>query len=156
MAEIRVLAVRQPWASLIVEGLKTIEIRSRPTNIRGRIAIYVSGNNKFLNDNLWYRVQLASIFNDDVRYNPQKYLPDSEYLNFGNIIGTVEISDCYPISRDEYRMRGKKHLSPMSFYIGKSVYAWELVNPTKFENPIPYKPPKGAIVWSKTVLPEGY
>lgn len=27
--EIRVLAVRQPWAALMVEGLKTIELRSR-------------------------------------------------------------------------------------------------------------------------------
>jgi hypothetical protein len=152
---IRVLAVRQPWAGLIVEGLKTIEVRSRPTNIRERVAIYACGNNKFLKDNLWYRCQLASVFENDTRYNPQKYLPDSKELHIGNIIGTVEISDCYQMSRDGYRMRGKKHLCPMSFYSHDSVYSWELNNAEKFLYPIPYKPPKGAVVWSKTELPEG-
>jgi len=38
----KTLAVRQPWASLIVSGAKNIENRSWPTNHRGPLAIYAS------------------------------------------------------------------------------------------------------------------
>lgn len=38
----RSLVVREPWASLIVSGRKTWEVRRYPTRIRGRIGI-VSG-----------------------------------------------------------------------------------------------------------------
>src|SRR5574344_220635 len=38
----RVLAVRQPYASSIIDGHKIWEMRSRPTNIRERIGIYSS------------------------------------------------------------------------------------------------------------------
>ncbi|WP_269849531.1 ASCH domain-containing protein [Methanosarcina horonobensis] len=50
----KVLAVRQPWASLIVEGLKTLEVRSRPTNIRGRVAIYGSSHNPTIAEQNWF------------------------------------------------------------------------------------------------------
>ena len=34
------LSLKQPWAALIVAGLKTIEIRSWPTRRRGRVLIH--------------------------------------------------------------------------------------------------------------------
>jgi hypothetical protein len=34
------ISLRQPWAALIVAGLKTIEIRSWPTRRRGRVLIH--------------------------------------------------------------------------------------------------------------------
>ena len=39
----RTLAVRQPWATLIAEGTKTIEVRSWKTDYRGEILIVASG-----------------------------------------------------------------------------------------------------------------
>lgn len=36
----RALSIRQPWASLIVQGLKTIEVRSWPTKHRGQLWIH--------------------------------------------------------------------------------------------------------------------
>jgi hypothetical protein len=44
MSEIRVLSVKQPWASLIVRGIKRFEARSWPPKWRGRIAIHASGS----------------------------------------------------------------------------------------------------------------
>ena len=35
----RCLSVRQPWASLIADGRKTIELRSRPLRYRGPLVI---------------------------------------------------------------------------------------------------------------------
>jgi hypothetical protein len=140
------LAVRQPWASLIIEGLKTIEVRSRPTKIRERVAIYASKDQKWLNKNMWYRVQLASELKDNPNYDPSKK------LEFGKIIGTVEIESCQYFSYSDFQATYKKHLSPYPFM---DDYEWILKNPIKFSSPIPHTPPKGAVVWSKTQLPEG-
>ena len=40
----KVLTIRQPWAELILEGKKTIELRSWNTNLRGEFLIHSSGN----------------------------------------------------------------------------------------------------------------
>jgi hypothetical protein len=42
-ASMRALSIRQPWAELILRGIKTVEYRSRPTKIIGeRFWIYAS------------------------------------------------------------------------------------------------------------------
>lgn len=38
----RCLSVRQPWASLIASGRKTLELRSKPTKYRGPLVIVAS------------------------------------------------------------------------------------------------------------------
>ena len=40
--QLRALSIRQPSAELILRGEKTVECRSQPTNIRGRVYIYAS------------------------------------------------------------------------------------------------------------------
>lgn len=40
----KALSVRQPWASLIASGRKTIELRSRPTRHRGPLLICAAQN----------------------------------------------------------------------------------------------------------------
>ena len=158
--EIRVLAVRQPRASLIVEGLKSIEVRSRPTNIRGRVAIYAT--------NHWYSYnEVKTLFDHFDKLADDKLITNymSNYASSmvpssgprGKIIGTVEIVDSVkPISTLEYEIYYNNHLAPFSQYKDGSTHFWMLKRPVKLSDPIPYKPPKGAVVWSKTVLPEGY
>lgn len=172
--EIRVLAVRQPWASLIVEGLKTIEVRSRPTNIRGKVAIYASTKKPTFNDLSYVHEKLGidqrrcydsvGVIKNDSRgtfeyigklaaiihpFHSRQY----HEKTVGNIIGTIEITDCNELSISDFREDYLKHLAPDCYW---SNFAWSLSNPFKFSEQIPYKPPKGAAVWSKTVLPEGY
>jgi hypothetical protein len=36
----KILSVRQPWASLIVNGFKDVENRTWPTRYRGRILVH--------------------------------------------------------------------------------------------------------------------
>jgi len=38
----KALSIRQPYAEMILRGIKKIEYRSMPTNIRGRVYIYAS------------------------------------------------------------------------------------------------------------------
>lgn len=154
MSEIRVLAVRQPWASLIVEGLKTIEVRSKPTNIRGKVAIYASSK-LASNDNIgWVFLSMGALQTYEQMSLDDRNKFNSVYETFaenvGKIIGTVEITGVEEAKEDSWSNR-REHFAPKN----KGKYYWNLANPQKFETPIPYKPPKGSIVWSKTKLQEG-
>ena len=95
--EIRVLAVRQPWASLIVEGLKTIEVRNRPTNIRERVAIYASSKKlssyekstfDAVLDHLEFHDMITVEQHEEIWENVQNPLTKC-------IIGSVEINNCW-------------------------------------------------------------
>ena len=46
--KMRVLSIRQPYASRIIEGRKTIELRSWNTSFRGRFYIHASGKHPTL------------------------------------------------------------------------------------------------------------
>ena len=141
--------MRQPWASLIVEGLKSIEVRSKHTNIKERVAIY-SSTTKITD---FY-------FNKELKIQKAR---DGEYPK-GVILGTVEIvasSSCN--DGIEYDLYKNEHLAPIGTVLKNKLYVeygdlyfWHLRRPVKFSEPIPYKPPKGSVVWSRTALPEGY
>lgn len=73
------LSLRQPWAELVIRGEKTVEYRSRPVNIRGRIYIYAS---------------LGRLHADDEADAAEEYGLDVDGLPRGVVIGTVEITDC--------------------------------------------------------------
>jgi hypothetical protein len=72
----RALSIRQPYAEKIMLGTKTVEYRSRPTNIRERIYIYAS-------------LQPA----DDGEEWSEFDLSPGDLLT-GVLIGTVEITNC--------------------------------------------------------------
>jgi hypothetical protein len=55
----RALSVKQPWASLIALGEKTIECRSWSTRYRGPLLIHASGPDVDLGDGDWARAGLA-------------------------------------------------------------------------------------------------
>ncbi|MDD3915423.1 MAG: ASCH domain-containing protein [Bacteroidales bacterium] len=159
--EIRVLAVRQPFADGIINGLKTIEIRSKPTKTRGRIAIYASGNRykeREIDDivgNFYYLKDLKMMTSKDYEFISQSIY----HGPVGKIIGTVELyySSAIPVcDSGSFDFYSKEHLAPITYYKKGKTYFWGLRSPIKFSEPIPYKPPKGAVVWSKTVLPDGY
>src|SRR5262245_10337168 len=40
--KLRALSVKQPWAALLVAGLKTVEVRTWATRARGRVLIHAS------------------------------------------------------------------------------------------------------------------
>ena len=77
----RALSVRQPFAEQIISGCKTIEFRSTPTNIRGRIYIYAS-----------MKPKLEAF---------KKMGKEPGDFPVGVLIGTVEIIDCKE-KPDEY------------------------------------------------------
>ena len=132
---IRVLAVRQPWASLIVLGYKTSEIRTTNTNIRERIAIHASRSKPLKKDVDWLR---SLELKDDVLNSLPK----------GAILGTVSLVESYRIeSKNSFKAHVIAHMNNPDWY-KDGLYSWEMGAPHLLDTPIEYTPPRGAIVWS--------
>lgn len=107
------LAIKQPWAWAIFNARKNIENRDWPTRFRGRIAILASkGMTQGEYAEGCYFIE---------RKEPGIVIPSYESMIRGNIIGTVEITDC-----------GKFHNN--KWFVG--TYGMLLSNPVKFITPI--------------------
>lgn len=88
MSRVVALSVKQPWAWLLVRGLKDVENRSWATRFRGRVLIHAS---KGMTRKYYEEVQ------DFLRCNRALMgigLPHFEELKRGGIIGEVTIVDC--------------------------------------------------------------
>jgi len=106
----RGLIVREPWISLILSGKKTWEMRSRSTNIRGRIGLIEAGS--------------------------------------GLIVGEVDIVNCfYPLDQSEAKLLIKFHQIKDLSLIAKWNTPWVMSNPKRYDNPVPYSHPRGAVTW---------
>ncbi|MBQ2873348.1 MAG: ASCH domain-containing protein [Bacilli bacterium] len=112
----KVLTIREPWASLIVNGYKKYEFRSWKTNYRGKILIHAGLN---LDKNMFNRFKDYNI----------------ECIK-GAIIGEAEIVDCILVSK-EFNDTLRK-IDPIVY--GRSnyteTYAWKLENVIKYNKPI--------------------
>jgi len=109
------LAIRQPYAWLVANGIKDIENRSRRTHYRGQVLIHAS-----LNEDLLFEDSLA-----ELSTRAEIELPSS--YKTGGIIGVAEIVGCE-------RRNGSQWKDPSS-------WGWILAN----ARPLPFKPCKGAL-----------
>ena len=109
----KVLTVKEPWASLIINGYKMYEFRSWKTNYRGKILIHAGRSVE--KDN----VDLLNDYNLD--------------YSFGYIIGEVELED-YILVDDKFQEeleRSNKLVYGRSNHVG--LYAWKLSNIVKYK-----------------------
>lgn len=135
----KAITIKQPWASLIVEGIKDIENRTWKTNFRGRILIHAGEDRKntldILNENQ---------FNDLCHSKCAMYFGKTLRQNWvrGAIIGCVEIVDCvinHPSIWAEKTPTGFIGEYELPIHEDQIVYNWVLANPIKFDKPIPCK-----------------
>lgn len=118
----KAITVKQPWASLIVTGLKPIENRTWNTNFRGRVLIHTSATPvKGLPCEILSPLQYAAVFSAGRL--------DALIAPCGAIIGSVEIVDCVIDHSSIWAektnlMRGDK-----------PIYNWVLANPIEFNTP---------------------
>ena len=110
------LSVRQPWANLIVLGLKDIEIRTWATKYRGRLLIHAGMT--FDRVAMW-------------RF-PMETVPR------GAIIGSVKLAEILRFTRKTWKEEGDRHLDTGQFPL-ETAYAWILEDQRPFSEPIPYK-----------------
>ncbi len=145
----KALSIKQPWASLIVHGIKDIENRTWKTNFRGRIYIHASEK---------YQSNLDAMLTTE-----QSKIVKDFYTHWTSsaIIGEVEIVDCV-INHDsiwaektilEPNRFDKKYWDPnfvnksnfisklynkdlIAFKNSKPIYNWVLANPILYDKPI--------------------
>ena len=110
------LSVCQPFAELIVQGKKTIELRKWNTKFRGEFLVHAAKN----------------ILIDDC-----KRMKISSSITTGAIIGKVKLTDVKKYESDkELKSDKKKHHSLSD--ITKNKYGFILESPKKLRVPIPY------------------
>ena len=115
----KVLTIKQPWASLIVENYKKYEFRSWKTNYRGKILIH-SGLS--LEKDMLERFTCYNL----------------DYV-CGTIIGEAELVDCILV--DEKFNKELRDIDPIVYGRSNHVetYAWKLENVKKYDKPIAIK-----------------
>lgn len=112
------LGVQQPWAELILRGVKTIEVRSLPTQVRGTIYLYASRKVSALDAAL----TTATAQNIDVDALPK-----------GLLVGTVEIIGSRPCTPAD----AAAACVPANVLAGRQ--AWVLANPQRLPKPLPVR-----------------
>lgn len=113
----KALSIRQPWAELILQGRKTLELRSWTTHYRGRIYIHAA---KQIN-----------------REACQLYGFDPCRLARGALVGSVEILNTTLLTDERYLESRQQHMVPYDW--PGSMCAWELAKPQRFPHPVPLK-----------------
>ncbi len=73
----------------------------------------------------------------------------------GLIVGECEVVGCTTeLSQTEFAQHKDKHCSKSTTKPYSKTYAWKIQNAKKYDDPIPYSHPKGAIIWVKVTLSE--
>lgn len=86
----KVLSIRQPWASLIAAGLKTVETRSWPTRWRGALVIQ-AGRSRTFQERKLCALELRE-------HLERAELPKFDELPRGCVVAVCRIVDCLETS----------------------------------------------------------
>ena len=120
----KVLSLTEPYATLIKNGIKTIETRSWKTNYRGRLYIHAS----------------STTIPKDYRENKELMsLVDINKLNYGNIICFCELTDCIEMTCNFIEEIRKNRTECISGVYAPGRYAWILKDIVALDQPIPAK-----------------
>ena len=120
----KVLSIRQPWASLIIKGFKDVENRSWRTSIRGEIAVHASASKTEddWDDAIITVAAIRAIAFSDAEKWLIETIGEFDKLPRGAILGTVEIADCK-----------RERMSPWHF---EENWGFYLQNPKELKKPI--------------------
>lgn len=108
------LGIQQPWAELILRGVKTIEVRSQPTQVRGTIYLYTSKRPSPLE-----AAYLAA----------EQHQLDVSALPTGLLVGTIDVLDSRPCVPQDVQAS----CVPADLLVNRQ--AWILGHPRRFSSP---------------------
>lgn len=101
----KVLTVRQPYASLLVGGVKDVENRSRRISYRGTVLIHAGAR---MHDVVSFLRKRHEFTVEEIVVMTQVNEVEERDL-FGCIVGSVEIVDCVQDSTSPWAERGQWH-----------------------------------------------
>ena len=116
----KALTIKQPWATLIIQGDKRFEFRSWQTKYRGDFLIHAG---KGIDKEAMKRLA--------------KYLP--EELPYGKILGKVKLVDCIKMSPEFKEVLLKENSDIYTKSSFQENYGWQISDVEVFENPIDAK-----------------
>ncbi len=131
-ATLRVLSIRQPWATLLASGVKTIETRSWGTTYRGLIAIHAAktwgaAEEKAMADAVLTMPVLLSGEQpwqlSALRRTPRETL--------GCVIALANLVDCQPMTE------APNEVEEMFGYFGPGRFGWRLECPCPLAKLVP-------------------
>ena len=109
------LGIRQPWAELILRGVKTIEVRSQNTQVRGPIYVYASS---------------IVARTPDAIAACRKHGVDVDDLPRALLVGTVEITGVTTLNRSH------ADAACVAASTLNGHYGWQLANPRRLQEPL--------------------
>lgn len=111
----KALSFRQPWAELVLQGRKTMDLRTYNTHYRGRLAIHASQT-----------AEVEKCWENELN-------PDN--LDAGGIVGTIELVDVIPLDEAAYQEHMDAHLAGRRWREG--LYGWVLARPERLPEFVP-------------------
>ena len=116
----KVLTIKQPWATLIMQRDKRFEFRSWQTKYRGDLLIHAGkGTDK------------------EAMKRLAKYLP--EELTYGKILGKVKLVDCIKMSPEFKELLLKENSDIYAKSSFQENYGWQVSEVEVFDKPIEAK-----------------
>ena len=116
----KTLTIKQPWATLIMQGYKRFEFRSWQTKYRGDLLIHAG---KGIDKETMKRLV--------------KYLP--EELPYGKILGKVKLVDCIKMSPEFKELLLKENSDIYTKSSFQENYGWQVSEVEVFDKPIEAK-----------------
>ena len=116
----KVLTIKQPWATLIMQGDKRFEFRSWKTKYRGELLIHAG---KGVDKEAMKRLA--------------KYVPED--LPSGKILGKVKLVDCVPMSQEFKELLLKENNEIYTKSSFQENYGWQVTDVEVFDEPIEAK-----------------
>lgn len=161
MSQLKVLSIRQPYASLVAIGAKVVETRSRRTSHRGLVGIHASrtftGAERALVNRSPFHGALFAADPEQVAFGLDSTLPR------GQVIAVAELVDCIPSEQlvrlfnkhprpclrygdgpDEF-VRATRHEQWFGNYAPER-FGWVLNGVQRLENPVDAKGQLG--IWT--------
>lgn len=109
------ISIHQPWATLIVLGLKSVEVRKWSTSYRGRLFVHAS---------------------KQIDHMALKRFP-VDNLSLGCLVGTVELAKIEPLTRELWDELADEHLDLGPFREG--LFAWHFTSPRPLREPMQFR-----------------
>lgn len=120
----KVLTIKEPFASLLSQEKKRIETRSWKTNYRGELYIHAG---------------LKKINQKDIRTQQLLELLDDKEMKYGYIIAKCELKDCIEMNESFLKEIDKHPQEKMCGEFQPGRYGWVIENVQILEHPISAK-----------------
>jgi hypothetical protein len=124
--QVYALSIKQPWATLLVHGHKTVEVRGWSTQRRGRVLIH-AGRVPDRREQAWAQV-------------PANLKEKARLL--GGIVGEAELTDCLRYtSAEAFAADRPRHLNDPGWFRAPRLYGFTFANSA----PLPFRRYRGAL-----------